>query len=121
MLAIKTNIGELDRRIIILSPTIATGVNRPSTNEDEITGWTELAEVWSNLQPFKGNEAMIAERLTETHSLIATIRHRTDVEIKMRFALMDGSVYDIVSIVPTLDRDRTIQLVGQLNDKEVWT
>lgn len=121
MLATKTKIGERDKRIVLLSPTIATGVNRPSTNEDEITGWTELAEVWAKLSPFRGNEAMIAERLTETHNLVANITHRTDVTVRMRFALMDGSVYDIVSVTQTEDRNRSIDLVGQLNDKEVWT
>lgn len=110
----------MDRRITILSPVIATGVNRPITNEDEITGWTELATVWAKVTPFKGNEAMIAERLTETHHVQADIWHRTDVTIRMRF-VVEQRVYDIVSITDTLDRRRHMTLIGQLNDKEIWT
>jgi SPP1 family predicted phage head-tail adaptor len=121
MLGSRINIGDRDKVIIILSPIVATGVNRPSTNEDEIIGWTELAEVWAKLTPFKGNEAMIAERLTGTHNMIANINYPTDLKGTMRFALMEGSVYDIVSVTPTEDRNRSIDLVGQLNDKEVWT
>lgn len=120
MLATKIKIGERDKRIILLTPTVATGVNRPVTNEDEITGWTELAEVWANIRPFKGNEAMIAERLTETHNVVANINYRTDVVVKMRFAI-PPRVYDVVSITATEDRNRSLDLVGQLNDREEWT
>lgn len=120
MLATDIDIGELDKRIILLSPTVATGVNRPITNEDEITGWTELAEVWARVKVFKGNEAMIAEKLTETHHLQADIRYRTDVTTRMRF-VFETRVYDIVSVAPADDRRRFMTVTGELNDKELWT
>lgn len=120
MLQSKVNIGELDREIIILRPLYATGANRPSTNEDKITGWEELATVWGKIENFSGNEAMIAERLTETHHIKATVRHRTDIEIDMRI-VTEGRVYSIVSINDTDSRRIMKSLTCELLDNEVWS
>jgi|SRR5690606_1859285 len=120
MLSTKVAIGELDRRITIIKPVIATGINRPSTNEDEIEVWDEVATVWARITPFKGDEAMIAERLTETHHMQADIRYRTDVKIGMRF-VVSNRVYDIVSITENTDRMRMMTLTGALNDKAFYS
>lgn len=120
MLGSRINIGELDKEIIILSPTIATGVNRPATNEDEITGWTELATVWGKVKPFGGNEVMIAEKLTETYSIEVTIRYRTDLTERMRI-VCEGSVYEIKHLPVLEDRRNFTVIHAELNDKEVWT
>ena len=119
MLQSKVNIGKRDRLIQIAQPTISTGVNRPATNEDKISGWTLLAEVWAWVRPFKGNEAMIAERLTEGHYVIANIRYRSDIKTKMMF-LYNSRAYEISSITPTEDRNRSLELVGNLLDNFEW-
>ena len=119
MLSTKVNIGELDREIILLTPTYATGGSRPSTNENKITGWTETT-IWGKVTAFSGNEAMIAERLTETHNAVFTIRYRTDVDSTMR-VVHEQRVYAIVSVTPREDRKRFMDLVGQLIDNEFWT
>ena len=116
MLAIKTPIGDLDKRLIILTPTIS----RPNTNEDQVTGWTELAEVWGKVTPFSGNEAMIAEKLTETHGITVEINHRTDVTSLMRLVLYQ-KVYKIDSIPPSDDRNRRLKILASLIENELWT
>lgn len=115
MLQSKINIGELDRQLTIIQPVYATGVDRPSTNEDKITGWTELATVWAKVRNFKGNEAMIAEKLTETHHIEAVIRRRTDLKTEMRVGF-ETRVYGIVSINEADDRRIMTGIVAELID-----
>lgn len=120
MLAIKTSIGQLDERIVLLQPNYATGGSRPATNEDKIESWSELAEVWGKVTPFTGDEAMIAERLTETNYVNCEINYRTDIEIDFRFVVRQ-QVYAVVSIPPGADRKRRMILRGLLIANEIWT
>lgn len=121
MLATKINIGELDKEIIFLAPVYATGGSRPSTNENKIESWTETATVWGRVSPFKGNEAMIAERLTETHNIVVTVRQpEFTVNATMR-VVFETRVYSIVSLTPREDRRRFFDVVAQLIDNEIWT
>ena len=120
MLTPKVNIGQRDRLIYIITPVIKTGVDRPSTNEDEVDNWELIAQEWAHVRPFQGNEAMIAERLTERHHVIANIRYRDDVMTTHRFVL-DGRVYEIASIPPPPDRFRSLEMIGNLLDNVTWT
>lgn len=115
MLKAKIDIGNLDREIIIIQPQVETS---DVTNED-LKEWVEVETIWAMITPFKGNEAMIAERLTETHNIVATVRKETNLTNKMRFVL-DTHVYGIVSVTPRVDRMFT-DVVGQLIDNEIWT
>ena len=117
MLSAKIIVGNLDKRVTIIYPDVETS---DVTNEDIIPSWVELVTVWGKVKAFSGNEAMIAERLTETHNINIDVRYRTDITIRMR-AVVDSRVYDIVSITPMEDRNRFMTLVCQLNDKAQWS
>ena len=119
MLQPKVNIGQRDRLIQIGRHVIKTGVDRPSTNEDESESLELFAEVWAYVRPFKGNEAMIAERLTEGHYVIANIRYLSGVTTGMWFKYNER-VYEISSITPTEDRNMSMDLVGNLLDNKTW-
>lgn len=119
MLSSKVNIGQRDKLIYIIQPVYASGINRPSTNEEKITGWTLHTTTWAWIRGFKGNEAMIAERLTEGHYVIANVRYMTGIDTTMRF-VSEGRVYEIASIPPGEDRNRSMELIGNLLDNETW-
>lgn len=93
MLITKVQIGKLDRRIIIQSPVYENNDH----NEDEITGWTTVATVWAQAEQKQGSEVIDAERLTYYETTILTIRHRTDLNVRMR-VIMDTIPYRIFSI-----------------------
>jgi SPP1 family predicted phage head-tail adaptor len=120
MLRTKVNIGQRDKFIFIIEPVYATGGSRPSTNEDKITSWILFSGVWAWVKGFKGNEAMIAERLTEGHYVVANIRYISGLNTRMRF-VSDGRVYEISSLPPSEDRLRSQDLIGNLLDNETWT
>ena len=120
MLSSKVNIGQRDRLLTFIRAVIKTGISRPSTNEDEVDHWELLTYEWAFIKPFQGNEAMIAERLTETHHVIANIRYRDEITTRDRFVL-DGRVYEISSIPPSKDRYLSMDIIGNLLDNETWT
>lgn len=120
MLTPKVNIGQRDRLIYIIKPVYKTGVDRPSTNENEIERWDLHATDWARVTPFQGNEAMIAERITEGHHVIANIRYRSDLLTTYRFKL-DDRVYEIASIPPSTDRHMSLEIIGRLLDNVTWT
>src|SRR5690606_31293649 len=114
-LSSKVNIGQRDRLLTFIRPVIKTGVNRPLTNEDEVDHWELHTYEWAYVKPFQGNEAMIAERLTEGHHVIANIRYRDDLTTRHRFVL-GSRVYEIASIPPSQDRFRSMEIIGNLLD-----
>lgn len=119
MLTPKVNISQRDRLIYIIKPVYKTGVDRPSTNENEVDLWALHATEWALVKPFQGNEAMIAERLTEGHHVIANIRYRNDLATTYRFKL-DDRVYEIASIPPAPDRYLSTEIIGRLLDNVTW-
>lgn len=93
MLATGVQIGKLDRRIIIQSPVYENNDH----NEDQITGWENVVTVWARADQRQGNEVIDAERLTYYETTLFTIRHRTDLNVRMR--IIFGTVpYRIFSI-----------------------
>lgn len=119
MLQTRVNIGRRDKLIYIMRPVIAIESHRPSTNEDKITAWVKHSQHWAWVRGFKGNEAMIAEKLTEGHYVVANIRTESGITTLMRM-WVEGRVYEIASLPPSEDR-RTMDIVGNLLDNETWT
>lgn len=97
MLQSKQQIGRLDRRITFQSKII--GVN--ASNEDEESGWEDIEttpQVWAAVEEKSGSESYRAEKLTAVTVALFIIRHRTDLNEKMRI-LYNSRVYDIQSII----------------------
>lgn len=72
-------IGKLRHQIILQKPN-------PQTNayNEDIPGelWTDIAKVWAEILPFKGNEFLVAEQLT------ATITHK--IKIRNMIGISDS-------------------------------
>lgn len=105
------SIGNLDQRITIEA-------NTPSRESDggEISSWSTVATVWASVD--YGNsvtmdsEKFEADQNTAVDRVIFTIRHRSDVNKKMR-VLFGSEYYDIVAINRSQDRNKYLELVAQ--------
>ena len=114
MLATKVPIGKLDRRITIQQPVYTTNDH----NEDEITSWTTVATVWARTEQKQGNEVVDADRLTYYETTVFTIRHRDDLNVRMRI-VWNTIPYRIFSIAEhESSRKRFLSIAGEVIDNE---
>lgn len=93
MLETGIRIGKLDRKITIQEPVYANNDH----NEDEIVDWGNVATVWAKTEQRQGSEAVDADRVTYYETTIFTIRHRTDLNVRMRI-VFQNEPYRIFSI-----------------------
>lgn len=75
-------IGQLRHRLFLEAP-----VDTPDGAGGNNRSWSPVAAMWGAIRPRRGNEDLIAGSLRAevTHKIV--IRHRTDVDANMRFAL----------------------------------
>lgn len=93
MLTTSVPIGKLDRKITIQEPVYSTNDH----NEDEISGWSNVVSVWARAEQKQGSEVVDADRVTYYETTIFTIRHRTDLNVRMRI-IFQSVPYRIFSI-----------------------
>jgi SPP1 family predicted phage head-tail adaptor len=93
MLTTSVPVGKLDRKVTIQQPVYTTNDH----NEDEITSWATVATVWASAEQRQGNEVIDADRLTYYETTIFTIRHRDDLNVRMRI-IWGSTPYRIFSI-----------------------
>lgn len=77
---------------------------------DKTVSWTTRAEVWANVLPLSGSEAMTAAQLTAGLTTGVTIRHRTDVSAKDRI-LFGSRVLQIESYEDPDGKKRFLRLL----------
>lgn len=97
MLQSKEQIGRLDQRVIIQQAII--GVD--ASNEDKEMGWESIPSVpnpWSSVEEKGGSENYQGDILTAVTIAVFTMRHRTDLNEKMRI-LYNDRIYGIKSII----------------------
>lgn len=97
MLQSKEQVGKLDRKITFQKKIL--GVN--ASNEDAETGWEDITpnpDVYANVEEKSGSEAYRAEKLTAVTVAVFSIRHRTDLNEKMRI-IYNSRKYDIQAII----------------------
>lgn len=94
MLETGVQIGKLDRKITFQEPVYANNDH----NEDEITDWENVVSVWAKTDQKQGSEVVDADRVTYYETTIFTIRHRTDLNVRMRI-IFQSVPYRIFSIV----------------------
>lgn len=120
MLQSKQQIGRLDRRVTFVKPIYETG----DSNEDKIVGWEEIDSaptVSARKEDLQGYEAMIGDRLTYVQPAKWTIRHRADLNERMRL-VYKTRVYAIHSITePGEGRRRYLEVNTKLLDNEYFT
>ena len=120
MLQHKQTIGRLDREITIIQAIISNA----TSNADEVTGW-EVIDTDPNVNAAKSEKAGTvysqADRLTFTQQTEWTIRHRSDLNIRMRI-VWDTKVYEIFNIVDADDsRSRYTKILTNLLDNTFFT
>lgn len=119
MLQSRVRPGELDRRITFIRKVLVNGVS----NEDYITNWEVLPfrpQTWARKKDLRGQELVIADRLTYVQHTLYTIRYRTDITVEMRIVL-DGKVYEIVAITENeSSRKGYLDITANLLDTETF-
>lgn len=105
------NIGRLDRRITLqsLATDQSTDWNHPTQT------WSDLATIWATKAPRRAAEPTEAKQVVALNVVDWYIRHRTDVDAKMRLVDADGDIYDIVS-VQEVGRKQGLKLTTELRD-----
>jgi SPP1 family predicted phage head-tail adaptor len=93
----KTNIGQLNQRIVIQQETASRG-----DFGQEILTWSDLTSCWSLVEfSMAGSgEGIAADQIVVTTRADFTIRQRNDINEKMRI-VYNGSNYGILNIKNT--------------------
>ena len=95
--------GSLNRRITIQART--TGQDAYG---EPLTGWTDVANVWADIEDATGNQMIAAQAILNPVETKITIRYRLGVTAAMR-VLHKTDVYDITAVLGQ-DR-RTMELL----------
>jgi SPP1 family predicted phage head-tail adaptor len=107
MLAVKQDIGKLDKRITIQTKIIGDNIS----NEDQEDGWEDFKTVYASRDDRTGNEMYAADKLTGFQDAVFTIRWRNDINLTMRI-ISDGMIYDIRSI-QEVSRKRFLTVIAE--------
>jgi len=97
MLQSKEQFSKMDQRVIIQKAII--GVD--ASNEDKEIGWESIPSVpnpWASVEEKGGSENYQGDILTAVTIAVFTMRHRTDLNEKMRI-LYNDRIYGIKSII----------------------
>jgi len=110
----------MDREVTFIQKVLGSNL----VNEDKITGWVEVntdptvAAKWVDL---KGDNVVIADRITYVQQSKAIVDHRTDINTENRL-VRDGRVYEITAVlINNSGRERYLDVMCYLLDTEVWT
>jgi SPP1 family predicted phage head-tail adaptor len=80
--------------------------------EDEGGGftetWVEVAELWADLRPVGGSEAVEADRVAGRVTHEVSLRHRPGVQPAMRFR-KDARLFHIVTVISVDERNRWLK------------
>ena len=80
-----------------------------------ITGWSTLAELWADVRHTSGAGAIRGDAIVSTARASVRIRYRTGIDAGMRVVVIDtGTVYNIVSVLPDLNRRVHVDLVCEV-------
>ena len=97
--------GDLNRRIIIETPTITR-----DTYGAEILTWSTLTAVWASKQHKASREFYVAQKINSEITDLFVIRFRTGLTTKMRVNF-DAKYYDILGADDPDGRRVKIQLL----------
>ncbi len=113
-------IGKHDRRVTFIQPVISTG----TSNEDKITAWEEIDSnptVWARKIEEGGSTAVNADRVTHSRATTWVIRHREDLNVRMRL-VWDTQMYEIINIAEADEgRRRYLNVLTSLLDNQYFT
>lgn len=106
MAAIRTAIGQLDRRVTLFSRGTAT----PDAVGQAPINWVDAGTVWAELVPLQGVEVFAAQQVTSEQTIKFRIRYRADVDSTWRLVWQTQN-YDITSVLPFGRRNEFTEIV----------
>lgn len=120
MLAHREFIGRLDREIYFIQPVIQDG----DSNEDKIMDWELIVNdsfINARKVDMAGSTNVLNDRLTYIQPTEWIIRHRTDLNNRMRI-VYNSQVYEILSITDAAEgRNRFMRIASNLLDNIYFT
>jgi head-tail adaptor len=122
MLQSRVRAGERDQEILFIQKVVATN----SFNEDAEESWVPVttnpivfARAIEKVRP-RGNEEVIADRITTSKVTIFTVEWRSDITTENHRVVWDGRVYNIVSVIEGAARRVALDIQAELIDSEVY-
>tara|TARA_Y100000310_G_scaffold239557_1_gene243185 strand:- start:2731 stop:3075 length:345 start_codon:yes stop_codon:yes gene_type:complete len=106
------SIGELDRRVQILTPVYEEGVGGDPA---KVASWSVAHTVWARYESKVAGEQASDGRLRSKTSALFTIRHGHEVDSTMRVR-MSGRDYRIESVAEVA-RNRTVEISAESIDE----
>jgi SPP1 family predicted phage head-tail adaptor len=86
--------GKLDRRITIQRKSVTE-----SGSGEPIETWADLATVWAQARPLRGDERFATRQLVGTAVMTFHIRYRGDLAITVKDRISyDGKLWDILDV-----------------------
>lgn len=91
-------------------------VEQPVLTDDGLgghtTSWNNVATIWAEVTPLRGDEQILNERLAMVATHRFTIRYREDVFANMRIGY-DGKYYNIRSIIDAGDAHIFLEIIAE--------
>ena len=104
-------IGQLDRRIILESPTLVAN----SYGEETIT-WSEYLTVWANIEWNGGSEKEESDKLTATTKVVFTVRNLGN-DVDETYRVLYKSKYYYIQAINEIDgREMFLELLTEQKD-----
>lgn len=98
-------LGKLRQRVTLQKPVKAIG----DYGADDIT-WTDVATIWANVMPLRGNEYYASMREETGVDFRIYIHYRTDVSHGWRLTY-EGDEFDIVAAIDPDERHKYLELM----------
>ena len=103
------DIGELDRRITLRTPSIAT-----NDYGERVRTYADTSSLWAKVDYIKGKEGDEADKLASVKRVDFGIRYNSAINEKMQVS-WDGDIFDIEAVLP-VERKRFMHLITRLVD-----
>ncbi|WP_459252743.1 phage head closure protein [Paraburkholderia sp. RL18-103-BIB-C] len=84
---------------------------RDESGEVIVDQWIEAFKVWGAVEPLTGREYMASAEFRPGVSTRIRVRWRDDLDTSLRVVHQDGTVYDIVAVLPVQGLHKEAQVM----------
>lgn len=88
----------------------AAATSPDGTGGQTVTGWNEVASVFAEISPLRGQEQLVARQMTSSVNHRLTIRYRTDVTAGMR-AVYGARAFNIRAVINPGEWNERLELL----------
>jgi SPP1 family predicted phage head-tail adaptor len=103
------DIGELDRRITLRTPSIAT-----NDYGERVRTYADTSSLWAKVDYIKGKEGDEADKLASVKRVDFLVRYNTSITETSQIA-WDGDTFEIEAVLP-IGRKQFMHLITRLVD-----